>query len=62
VRIREGVEVDQGLEGEGYGLISRPGGRVGLKANRGALPRATCQLDKNVCTLAYPGQMRESRE
>jgi hypothetical protein len=32
------------MKGEEYGLISRPGGQVGLKANRGALPRATCQL------------------
>jgi hypothetical protein len=45
------------MEGEGYGLKGRPRGRVGLKANRGVLPRATCQLDKNVCPLAYPGQV-----
>jgi hypothetical protein len=57
VRIREGVEVDQGMEGEGFGLKGRPGGQVGLKASRGALQRATCQLDKNVCPLAYPGQV-----
>ena len=62
MRIREGVEVDRGMEEEGYGLISRPGGRVGLKASRGALPRAICQLRSFEQHLTHPGQMRESRE
>ena len=43
--IRGDIEVDQGIEGEVYGLKDRPGGRVSPKASRGALQRAIRQLE-----------------
>lgn len=54
--------MDQEMEGEGSGLISRPRGRADPKASRGVLPRATDQLCRFGLDIAYPGQMRESRE
>lgn len=47
MRIRGGVEVDRGMEGEVYGPKGRPGERVGPKASRGALQRAIRQLEMN---------------
>jgi len=50
------------MEGEGFALISRPRGRVDPKASRGVSPRAADQLCQCRLVIAYPGQMRESRE